>query len=65
MDVKDKTVVLTGTFAKLKRAAARAALENAGARVTESVSAKTDMLFAGEAWLQAGAGNRAQRSRFR
>lgn len=48
MDVEDKTVVLTGTFSKLKRAAARAALENAGARVTESVSAKTDMLFAGE-----------------
>lgn len=47
MDVSGKTVVLTGTFVMLKRSEAKLALEALGARVTESVSASTDLLFAG------------------
>lgn len=47
MDVKGKTVVVTGVLAVLKRDEAEAALTALGARVTGSVSAKTDILFVG------------------
>ncbi|QIA62734.1 NAD-dependent DNA ligase LigA [Vibrio astriarenae] len=42
------TVVLTGSLSKLTRSDAKAALQALGAKVTGSVSKKTDMLFAGE-----------------
>ncbi|MDP5254284.1 MULTISPECIES: NAD-dependent DNA ligase LigA [unclassified Vibrio] len=44
-----KTVVLTGTLTQLSRSDAKTALQDLGAKVTGSVSKKTDMLFAGEA----------------
>lgn len=44
-----KTVVLTGTLQGLSREDAKARLEAAGAKVTGSVSAKTDYVIAGEA----------------
>lgn len=43
-----KTVVLTGTFATMKRSAAEKILKDAGAQVSGSVSAKTDYLIHGE-----------------
>lgn len=43
-----KTVVLTGTLTRMKRADAKKALQALGAKVTGSVSAKTDFLVAGE-----------------
>ncbi|MFC3095468.1 NAD-dependent DNA ligase LigA [Alteromonas sediminis] len=43
------TVVLTGTLSKLSRSDAKSLLMRAGAKVTGSVSAKTDRLIAGEA----------------
>lgn len=48
VDVKGKTVVLTGTFSQIKRNDAKAALTKLGAKVSGSISSKTDMLFAGE-----------------
>ena len=44
-----KTVVLTGTLPTLGRDEAKALLENAGAKIVGSVSAKTDYVVAGEA----------------
>lgn len=44
-----KTVVLTGTLPTLTRDEAKAMLEAAGAKVTGSVSKKTDLVLAGEA----------------
>lgn len=44
-----KTVVLTGTLPTLGRDEAKALLENAGAKIAGSVSAKTDYVVAGEA----------------
>ncbi|MDV5171160.1 NAD-dependent DNA ligase LigA [Photobacterium rosenbergii] len=44
-----KTVVLTGSLSQLTRSDAKAALQNLGAKVTGSVSKKTDLLVAGEA----------------
>lgn len=44
-----KTVVLTGSLSQLTRTDAKAALQNLGAKVTGSVSKKTDLLVAGEA----------------
>jgi NAD-dependent DNA ligase len=48
IDVSGKTVCITGTFTELDRATATAKLEALGAKVSGSVSKKTDMLFAGE-----------------
>ena len=42
------TYVITGTLERLSRAQAQAALEERGARVTDSVSAKTTAVIAGE-----------------
>ncbi|MGC4117395.1 MAG: hypothetical protein QM765_23110 [Myxococcales bacterium] len=47
MDVKGKTVVVTGVLAGLKRPEAEAALTALGAKVAGSVSSKTDILFVG------------------
>jgi len=44
-----KTVVVTGSLAGYTRDSIKAALEGAGAKVTDSVSKKTDLLVAGEA----------------
>jgi DNA ligase (NAD+) len=43
-----KTFVLTGTLPSLKRQEAQALIEQAGGKVTSSVSAKTDYILAGE-----------------
>jgi DNA ligase (NAD+) len=43
-----KTVVVTGTLAKLSRDEAKETLRKAGANVTDSVSKKTDFLIVGE-----------------
>lgn len=48
MDLSGKTVVLTGTFTSMSRAAATSAVEALGAKVTGSVSKGTDVLIAGE-----------------
>ncbi|MDF2155939.1 NAD-dependent DNA ligase LigA [Vibrio sp. CAU 1672] len=48
LPLQGKTVVLTGTLSQLSRTDAKAALQNLGAKVTGSVSKKTDVLFAGE-----------------
>ncbi|WP_299016048.1 NAD-dependent DNA ligase LigA [uncultured Photobacterium sp.] len=44
-----KIVVLTGSLSQLTRSDAKAALQELGAKVTGSVSKKTDLLVAGEA----------------
>jgi DNA ligase (NAD+) len=45
--LKDKTFVLTGTLPNMTRDQARELIENAGGRVTSSVSRKTDYVIAG------------------
>ena len=44
----NKTIVLTGTLARFDRTALAALLEARGAKVTSSVSKKTDLVIAGE-----------------
>ncbi|WP_028024736.1 NAD-dependent DNA ligase LigA [Enterovibrio calviensis] len=49
LPLEGKVVVLTGTLSQMSRGDAKAALQALGAKVTGSVSAKTDLLIAGEA----------------
>jgi len=48
LDVRGKTVVLTGTFSRLKRAEAEKRLAALGAKIGSGVNKTTHILFAGE-----------------